>query len=172
MRYLKILLAILFTFSTVSAQQKSNNESIESLINESIWKPFKSSYEARDWETFNSLHTDDVLRVYDNVIKIGAEYKNSIQESYQREQPGTVTIDFVMERRTYRNDVGYEVGFYRVIYKESGKEDRHSYGRFHVVIRKVNGSWKIAQDWDSNSFNGKPITTSDFDSSKMLRLEN
>ena len=77
-----------------------------------------------------------------------------------------------MERRTYKEDVGYEVGFYRVIYEEEGKEDRTSYGRFHVVLKKIDGHWKIAQDWDSNSFNGRPIGEEDFDEGKKLDLIN
>ena len=68
--------------------------------------------------------------------------------------------------------IGYEVGFYRVIYQEEGKENRKSYGRFHVVLKKIDGQWKIAQDWDSNSFNGRPIGQQDFDEGKKLDLIN
>ena len=69
-----------------------------------------------------------------------------------------------------KEDVAYETGFYRVLYREPGKEPRASYGRFHVVLRKIDGNWKIAQDWDSNSFNGRPINAGDFEKAVFLDL--
>ncbi len=143
---------------------------IEDQVNQDIWRPFKNSYEARDWQTFNALHTDDILRVHDGGIQMGKEYKDVIKSYYERETGHETRIDFVMERRTYKEDIGYEVGFYRVIYSKPGEEDRMSYGRFHVVLKKIDGQWKIIQDQDSNSFNGRPIGADDFDETKILDL--
>ena len=58
--------------------------------------------------------------------------------------------------------MGYEVGYYRVIYEEPGKETRMSHAQFHVVLRKENGVWKIAQDWDTGVINGVQLTAEDF----------
>lgn len=66
------LFSILFGFS-------QNQQDIENEINAQVWKPFKTSFEARDWKTFNSLHTNDVLRVNKHGIRIGAEYKNLLK---------------------------------------------------------------------------------------------
>ena len=163
-----ILLAFLYQYN--HAQNNTEHEKLETEINRTIWKPFKQTYEARDWEGFNALHTDDILRVHDGGIRVGAEYKNSIKESYQKYRNRNVTIDFAMERRQYTENVGYEVGFYRVIYEEADKPPRTSYGRFHVVLKKFSGKWKIAQDWDSNSFNGRPIGEADFEAAEFLDL--
>ncbi len=168
-----ILTIVFITFSLVSTysqKEEVEQDSTQKIIDETIWKPFKTSYEARDWLTFNALHTDDILRVHDGGIRIGEEYKKSNTESYQRPSDRKVTIDFAMERRMHASEVGYEVGFYRVRYTEPGKEDRMSYGRFHVVLRKIQGKWRIAQDWDSNSFNGNPIGADDFDKAQFLDL--
>ena len=156
--------------NSIHAQGTDLKDITEEKVNEQIWKPFKQSYEEKDWQTFNSLHTDDVLRAHDRGIQIGQEYKDDIRNYYERPSNHKTTIDFVMERRTYKGDVGYEVGFYRVIYAEEGKEDHMSYGRFHVVLKKIDGKWKIAQDWDSSSFNGRPIGEGDFDETKKLNL--
>ena len=165
-------LIIVLSFVGMGCINAQEIQQIEQVVNETIWKPFKKSYEERDWETFNALHTDDILRAHDRGIQIGQEYKDDIRKYYESPSNQSSIIDFVMERRTYRDDVGYEVGFYRVTYSEEGKEDRMSYGRFHVVLKKINDQWKIAQDWDSNSFNGRPIGSEDFDEGKILDLIN
>ena len=163
-----ILLAILV--QTAYAQSETAQLAYENEVNETIWKPFKQTYEARDWQGFNKLHTDDVLRVHDGGIRQGADYKNSIRESYEKYSDRKVTIDFAMERRMRNEDVAYETGFYRVLYREPDKEPKASFGRFHVVLKRIEGHWKIAQDWDSNSFNGRPITAGDFEKVAFLDL--
>lgn len=171
---LKIISGILILICLVHfgyAQKEIDQQSIENEIDLNIWKPFKQTYESRDWEGFNELHADDVLRVHDGGMQIGESYKSSIKESYQNNVEYKVTIDFAMERRTYEGNTAYEVGFYRVVYNIPNKEPRFSYGRFHVVLKKINGQWKIAQDWDSNSFNGEPIAAEDFNKATFLSLE-
>ncbi len=167
-RYSALLLILVF--HQFYAQEERNDDLIELEINETIWKPFKESYEARDWKTFNSLHTDDILRAHDRGIQLGKEYKDAIRKYYEREDNRKVKIDFILEKRNYRQNIGYEVGFYRVVYEEEGKAERVSYGRFHVVLKMIDGRWKIAQDWDSESFNGQPIGKADFDVDKILDL--
>ncbi len=170
MKSLFTAITILLFISFIYSQKDEMKDTYETTINETIWKPFKKTYEARDWQGFSELHTDDVLRVHDGGIQQGAAYKNSIRESYEKYSDRKVTIDFAMERRMQKEDVAYETGFYRVLYREPGKEPRASYGRFHVVLRKMDGNWKIAQDWDSNSFNGRPINAGDFEKAAFLDL--
>lgn len=161
---------LLVGIGSIHSQGNDLKQLVEEKVNQDVWKPFKKSYEAKDWQTFNSLHTDDVLRAHDHGIQIGQEYKDAIKGYYEREDERKTSIDFVMERRTYKDNVGYEVGFYRVIYSKPGEDDYISYGRFHVVLKKVDGQWKIAQDWDSSSFNGRPIGADDFDKGAILDL--
>ena len=150
-----------------SEQQETE---IQREVNEMVWRPFKAAYENRDWESFNDLHTDQILRVNDRGIRIGREYKEDNKDRFQRPDDRKLTIDFAFERRLHRDDTGYEVGFYRVVYERPGERPEVHFGRFHVVLRKVNGSWKIAQDWDSSTFNGEPITNEDFHKATLLEL--
>ena len=156
-----------FLFSTVFGFSQ-NQQDIENEINEQVWQPFKKSFEARDWKTFNSLHTNDVLRVNKYGIRIGEEYKTSVQTSYQKPTTKKRQIDFCFNQRTYKESTGYEVGYYRVIYTEKDKELRIVHGRFHLVLNKKNGVWLISQDWDTDTINGEPITKEDFESGKCL----
>lgn len=170
MRSTIISLLVLFILHSNHAQVSISKKPTEAIINETVWKPFKKAYEARDWEAFNALHTDNILRVHDGGIQQGLEYKNSIRKSYQKKEKRTKTIDFIIEKRTYTYNLGYEVGFYRVIYKREDKEPQYSYGRFHVVLKKIKDKWKIAQDWDSETYNGQPIGKDDFNVERILNL--
>ena len=153
------------------AQKATSNEKLEAEVNEQVWKPFKKAFEARDGKQFNALHTDDVMRISTwSGIKVGKEYKDAIEQSYQKEDGRKRTIDFWLEHRFYRENAGYEVGYYRIITEEEGKAPRAHYARFHIVLKKVNGSWKIAQDWDVSNINGQEVTEEDFAKGTPLDL--
>ena len=64
----------------------------------------------------------------------------------------------------------YDVGFYRVgVTATSGQTD-YFYGQFHIVLNKIDGHWKIVQDWDTSSIGGRPITAKDFDRKPHTRF--
>lgn len=165
-----ILISSLLLLGLISqAQEYRHVEATEKEVNDQVWKPFKLAYEARDWRAFNELHTEDVLRVSQwGGIKEGAAYKDGIKQSYQKHSNRKKTIDFWFEQRIYSESLGYEVGYYRAISEEPGKEPTVSYAQFHVVLRKANGLWKIAQDWDSAVINGVKLTAQDFGKGTVL----
>ena len=53
----------LLSIQTVWAQPYTPDPEVVKEVNEQLWKPFKRSYEARNSDTFNDLHTDDVMRI-------------------------------------------------------------------------------------------------------------
>ena len=172
MKKIAVLIAILLVFQLGFSQRYEHDASIELEVNEQVWKPFKQAFEDRDWERFNALHTDDVMRISTwSGIRIGEEYKNTIKESYQRVTQRKTFIDFRMEHRIYDEKVGFEVGYYRIIYEEPGKDRQFSYARFQVVLKKVEGVWKIAQDWDIDMINGVKVTKADFEKGPPLNLD-
>lgn len=167
----KTLVALLIVGSFSAFSQAERNLAIEQEVNEQLWKPFKIAWEQRNAEAFNDLHTDDVLRVSKwGGVKIGSEYKDRITESYKRTDNRKRTIDFWLEHRYYSGNTGYEVGYLKIVMQEEGKEARYSYSRFHVVLKKINGKWKISQDWDTNNINGVPVTAEDYEKGVQLDL--
>jgi len=151
---------LLFAFQSVA---QNDELKIHEEINLKIWKPFCESYASLDAKTFNALHTDDVIRATPWGIRVGKEYKNRNIERFQadKEKGTNRTIELWFEHRKTTPEVSYEVGYYKVTYKNDGKK-KYSYGRFHVVIKKINGSWKIAQDWDTDKINGIEVTEKDW----------
>lgn len=159
-----IVALLLFTSSTILYAQDKLKVDLSQQIDEQLWKPFKEAYEARDAEKYIELHTDDILRITKNGIRQGAIFKNGVIESYSRKDRPERTIDFKFEHRIHSDKIAYEVGYFKVVQAKQGAiESRATYGRFHVVLKKMDGTWKIAQDWDTDTINGTPITSKDYD---------
>lgn len=164
------LLILLLPISVCSfSQEEINQQVIASEINEQVWKSFKASYETRDWQIFNDLHTDDIMRVSKWGIKLGAEYKESNVKSFQNKSRPKRTIDFSFEHRIYDHNIGYEVGFYRIINELADNDINTTYARFHVLLKKVDGQWKIAQDWDTDEISNRAISAEDFEMAEQLK---
>lgn len=148
----------------------SQNTNAVAEINQQIWEPFMESYESFDAQKFMSVHTEDVIRVSRDGKKIyvGAEYGERMKTSFARtKESGTSrTIEFRFLQRLAQEDVGYEVGYYKIRNKRPGDQERIFYGKFHVTLKKVDGVWKIATDSDSSLNNG--ITEEDFKTGKPL----
>ena len=163
---------LVFSFIILNglAFSQSSPTAIQKVVNEQVWSIFKSSYESRDWQTFNNVHTDDVMRVSKWGIKLGETYKNSNMNSFQKSTDKR-TIDFSFENRVYKGDVGYEVGFYRIQYFKNGLPTETHYARFHVLLKRIEGNWKISQDWDTSSISDVPITVENFKKASFLEIE-
>ncbi len=159
-------LFVIFLFVSAPSRAQSNSEEerqIEAAVNGDLWQPFKRAFETRDWQLFNSLHTDDVVRVNSWGIRVGEEYKTRIKESYSSSSGVQQVIDFRFELRKYSGDIGYEIGYYRIMNKTSDETVKNHYARFHVALRRVEGQWKISQDWDADQLNGTPVVKEDFE---------
>jgi ketosteroid isomerase-like protein len=145
-------------------------ESIEKEVNEQVWKVFTESWTNYDAITFNSIHTDDIFRASSGGLTIGQEYKDQNTRMFENglQSGRKKTIQFSFEQRNYKGDLGYEVGYYKINVKRTDGTTSTFYSRFHVRLKKVNGQWKIAQDWDTNSINGEPITEDHWKSAEIL----
>ena len=91
-------------------------------------------------------------------------FKNhNIERFKDNKEKGTQrTIELWFEHRKSTPEISYEVGYYKVTHQKDGETTNH-YGRFHCVIKKIDGVWKIAQDWDTNNINGHEVTEKDWE---------
>ena len=48
------------------------------------------------------------------------------------------------------SDLANERGIYQIIATRKDKPDKVFYGKFHAFLRRVEGHWRIAVDYDSN----------------------
>ena len=148
--------------ATVAAHgQNATDATTAAAINQQVWLPFIEAYRTANAQLYNSLHTNDVLRVTARGIKEGQTYKAGNTQRFAKRHPGY--IDFRFEHCIHHEGVAYEVGYYQLKYTGRDGQPGTSYGRFHVVLRQVNGTWQIAQDWDTGNVNGHEVTAADFE---------
>jgi ketosteroid isomerase-like protein len=161
MKTLNILFIYLVSFSLFAqtAQQE---------IDEQIWKPFTSAWEANDATSFNAIHSDDVRRINRGKLMVGKEYKNRNREQMQG-QVSNRTIEFTFDTRSANGIYAYEVGYFRISQKTEGKPN-YFIGRFHVALKKIDGVWKITQDWDTGEINGVKITPESVENREFIHF--
>lgn len=142
-------------------------------INEQVWQPFMTAYKTLDADLYNSIHSPDVLRATRGGLRMGEEYRNSNSARFARQkaQGDQQEISFSFEHRLSKGDTAYEVGYYKLKYISNEGTPQYYYGRFHVVLKKINGEWKIAQDWDTNNIVGHEVGETDFAKGKLLEFK-
>lgn len=159
----KLLLLFILLKATLIFAQSETKPDYSKEIDEQVWEPFKKAYANYDAEEYIALHADDVLRVTKwSGIRTGEAFRTGIQKNFNKKDKVAHQLEFQFEHRIHSADVAYEVGYYRMTRTpKEGKPERH-YGRFHVVLKKIDGKWKIAQDWDTGNINGHEVTGADY----------
>jgi ketosteroid isomerase-like protein len=123
-------------------------------INVQVWEPFIKSFNSGDDESFKAVHSKDIIRVIQGDSRIIG------YDEYFQKQPDSIKakwgswkkdIELHFIQRIASNDKAFEVGFYKTTStNKSTGETRTGYGKFHVVLRMENGTWKILVDVDAN----------------------
>ncbi len=156
----------LFSFSQAEV------EAIQNEIDNEVWKPFQNAFETLDGEALNATYAAEVLRATPNGIDTDNTFKAANLKRFEQIKKDGVSIelDFWFDSRRTNEHTSYEVGFYRIAFTNSNNETNFSFGQFHIVLKKVNGAWKITQDWDTDTINGKKISSVDFEKHKPLEF--
>lgn len=163
------LIILLFSVVNIAAQDVVV---IQKEIDENLWKPFKEAFENIDGEKLNALYAEEVIRVTPNGIDTENKFKIANLKRFEENKANgtTIQLNFWFDSRHSNATTSYEVGFYRLdfITKE---EVTTIYGQFHIVLKKIDGLWKITQDWDTTKINGSPITAIDFNKQTSLQFK-
>ena len=169
MRYI-IAMAIMLSSVTAGAQIEVLN--IQREIDTSVWRPFQKAFESLDGEALNRTYAKEVLRVTPNGIDTNNSFKSANIKRFDknREDGASITLDFWFDSRHTNETTSYEVGFYRIGTTYTRKEPSYNYGQFHIVIKKIDGHWKITQDWDTAHINGNNISQEDFQKQEPLEF--
>lgn len=163
------LLFFLGLISFSSNAQEKNTKAYNEILQQ-IWKPFKKSFDTKDAKTFNSLHTDNILRINAWGIRLGNNYKKRIINNYSKKTKSVRTIEFWIEQSVFSKIIAHQIGYYAVTYKEPNKENKTTYAQFQVTLKKINGVWKISQDFDTELVGGKKVDASFVKNLKKLEL--
>lgn len=165
-------LFLLFILTTTAMSAQNTTEAIQKEIDQTVWKSFQNAFETLDGDALNATYADQVLRVTPQGIDTENVFKKGNAERFasNRKNGDTINLDFWFDSRKTNETTSYEVGFYRIGFTSKGGETQYSYGQFHIVLQKINGHWKITQDWDTAIIAGNPITSKDFDKKESVRF--
>ncbi len=168
MKYLFLFLILAIT--PMAAQ--TTTEAIQKEIDQTVWKPFQKAFETLDGNALNATYADQVLRVTPQGIDTKNAFKKGNIDRFvaNRKNGDKISLDFWFDNRKTNETTSYEVGFYRIGFTSKGGKIQYSYGQFHIVLEKINGQWKITQDWDTATIAGKPITANEFDKKEALKF--
>ena len=155
--------------TTMSAQSTTE---IQNEIDQTVWKPFQKAFQTLDGTALNATYATDVLRVTPQGIDTQNAFKKGNLDRFKasKESGVSIALDFWFDRRDTNEDTSYEVGFYRIA-ATANNNTTYSYGQFHIVLKKINGQWKITQDWDTAEINGHPLDKTDFEKQPPLKFD-
>ncbi len=132
----------------------SQSDSLQKEINEQVWKPFIKAIISDNNEKLSAVHSKEVTRVIqdDNQILGYNEYFKKIPDSIKAKwKDWKRDIELRFLQRIASAEKAFEVGYYKTSSTNAVTgEKRIGYGKFHVLLRKETGTWKIQMDADAN----------------------
>ncbi|NMH89430.1 DUF4440 domain-containing protein [Flavivirga algicola] len=146
-------LLICFICLIILSGNKTIAQNIDDLkdINVQIWSNFKKSFESLDYKLFESLHSNDLIRVnggnYKSIRNKDA-YLGNYKERWKNNSLKQ-TISFRFLERISKDGMASERGFYKFTINPDSENQKSYYGKFHVILRKEESLWKILIDYDS-----------------------
>jgi len=168
---MRTLFLIFCSLVITSISAQSNSTEIQNEIDQTVWKPFQKAFQTLDGAALNATYAEDVLRVTPQGIDTQNAFKKGNLERFKasKESGVSIALDFWFDSRHTNADTSYEVGFYRIA-ATANNSTTYSYGQFHIVLRKINGQWKITQDWDTTEINDHIIDKTDFNQKTPLKF--
>lgn len=157
----KTFFVFVFLVSTFSNSYATELENLKA-INQ-VYHQFIQSFELLDANLFAQIHSEKLIRIPGGKqiidYKTYVENQRSSFEKAQKEN-STRSIYLRFIERVNNDSVSSERGIYKFIKNENLPGEKISYGKFHVLMIKENGMWKILMDYDSSE--GKIINESDY----------
>jgi len=158
---MKRILLILSTILFASLFSMAQTNNLRQQINEQVWKPFIKSFSSGDDDGFKAVHSQDVIRVIQDSKQIMGydQYFKKIPDSVKAKWGNwKKNIELRFIQRIANADKAFEVGYYKTTSTNTlTGETRTGYGKFHVLLRKEKGTWKILMDADAGEKTNETI---------------
>jgi ketosteroid isomerase-like protein len=145
----KVFYFLIFSFGILSLRAQNYQDE----VNVQVWKRFIRAFNEHDTKGFMAVHSKDVVRSPRDAKTVW-----NYDEYYKRQGQGDAReiaieskrqLELRFTERILNNNLAVEVGVYKTTMTGKDGISQSYYGRFHVVLRKENGVWKILVDTDS-----------------------
>lgn len=149
--------ALLLLPGSASAQvpnkPKSADPAVLKAIDADLWIPFAKAYSTLDADAYIALNSKSVVRIlgdlkyiepYDSFVKSTKGMFDNLKK-----EKAKLAINWRFTERIHSTDTAAERGIYEFILTDATGKQRKSYSRFHVILKKEAGKWKIVTDYDS-----------------------
>ena len=159
---MKIFFALALSCLLQSAASAQQNK-FQKEIDDQVWKPFIEYFSNYRTKEFINLHDTDMVRVGIDRNRIyGVKKYETIQargDSGSLANKARRSIEFKFYKRIASATDAFEIGLYKSTDIRPDNTSGDYYGKFWVMLKKVNGVWKIKLDADS----AEGITKADWD---------
>jgi ketosteroid isomerase-like protein len=163
---------ILILLFWVFVSWDSTSQSIHREINNQVWRVQLEAMNSNQADKFISVMSDDVIQVsYSRqTIRNKEQFHNQANLTYKRitEKKLSRSMEFRFLNRIANDRNAFEDGFYKYELISEKLEKQVYYGYFQVVLRKEAEFWKVLVDYDSDDYNGLPVTKELFENAKTL----
>ncbi len=123
------------------------------------YQEFCQGYEALDAALVASTYTKDaiLINVYNGSLPTSFRGRNSIDSFFVNtfaralERHVGLQINFKLSSRQERKGQILDNGFYKLSVSSADQAVDHRYGKFSIVLRQEQGSWKFALDTNASA---------------------
>lgn len=154
----------LFIFLFLACAVTSHAQDTQKEINEQVWRPFIKNFNENNTAGFMAVHSKDAVRSPrdQKAIWNWDEYnrQQALSDADDKKENRKRMLELRFTERFANGNLAFNVGIYKTTYVLRDGKTQHYFGRFHVVLRKENGIWKILVDTDSTE--GLSIGEKDF----------
>ncbi len=157
MKKLKTTFLILLITIIPFCQVFSQDSTILAQINTQVWDKFEKAFATNDVDLLISIHTKEAIRIPADkkVIVTAMDYFESQVKSFKwvNENNYQTKIELRFVERICNEINASERGIFKYTVIDDEGDVRTFFGKFHVLLKKENNTWKIYMDYDSSEEN-------------------
>ena len=147
----KTFLPILFLVLNTNISSAQNTDYLKSI--NTVWAKFYKAFETLDYTLMAEIHAKDLVRVSGGRTIIDYDtYINNYKVGFERDKKAghTSTISLRFFERLCNGKTASERGIYKLVRNKGTENEKAYYGQFHVIMKNIEGEWKITMDYDSS----------------------
>ena len=147
----KAIVSIVFFAFITTVSYGQNKENLKAI--NAVWAKFYKAYTTLDYTIMAEIHAKELVRVSGGQKILDYDiYINNYKAGFERDkltgQTSEISLRFFERLNT--NTTASERGIYKLVRNKGTDKERAYYGQFHVLLKKIDGEWKITMDYDSS----------------------